>query len=190
MSFPHVDEEELDGEGLELPTRFTGGLPGGRPGIDLDELASMPAPAERVPITCIDYSPDRVETRHVTDFEEFIHSRRAPWVKVRWINVDGLQDVKHIEEIGRGFGIHPLVLEDIVNTGTRPKFEDYGDHLFITVKMLTWDDKNDGVIAEHLSLVLGRRFLLTFQEKGGDVFDPESGVAPVAQDLERRAQNG
>ena len=94
MGFPTVHEDELDGEGLELPIRFQRGEPGARPGIDLAELEGMPIPEVRVPITCIDYSDDRVETRHITDkdFEEFIKSRREPWVKVRWINVDGLND--------------------------------------------------------------------------------------------------
>ena len=78
MGFPTVNDEELDGEGLELPTRFQQGEPGARPGIDLAELEEMPVPEVRVPITCIDYSAERVQTRHITaqDFEAFIQSRR------------------------------------------------------------------------------------------------------------------
>ncbi len=109
MGFPTVHEDELDGEGLELPTRFRAGEPGARPGIDLAELETMPIPEVRVPITCIDYAPDRVETRHITDkdFEEFIKSRRAPWVKVRWINVDGLNDPAAIRALAIKYGFHP-----------------------------------------------------------------------------------
>jgi magnesium transporter len=121
-------------------------------------------------LTVFDYDGETLNEIPSESLQGCLTRKEGP--KVTWINVDGLQDVKDIEQIGRAFGIHPLVLEDIVNTGTRPKFEDYENHLFVIVKMLSWDDKNDRVIAEHLSLVLGNRFLLTFQEKGGDVFDP------------------
>jgi magnesium transporter len=90
---------------------------------------------------------------------------------VTWINVDGLQDVGTVEKIGSGFGVHPLVLEDIVNTTARPKFEEYDDYIFVIVKMLTWDDQSERIVVEQLGMVLGRHYLLTFQEKGGDVFN-------------------
>ena len=176
MSYPHVDEEELDGEGLELPTRFTGGLPGGKPGIDLAELESMPVPAERVPITCIDYGPDRVETRHVTDFEEFIHARREAWVKVRWINVDGLTDPRAIRALAIKYGLHPLAIEDVMQLGQRPKLEPYtaeGDrppHLFMIVRML--QHTKAGLESEQISMFIEGALVITIQESPGDIWDP------------------
>ena len=176
MSYPHVDEEELDGEGLELPTRFTGGLPGGKPGIDLAELESMPVPAERVPITCIDYGPDRVETRHVTDFEEFIHARREPWVKVRWINVDGLTDPRAIRALAIKYGLHPLAIEDVMQLGQRPKLEPYAadgerpPHLFLIVRML--QHTKAGLESEQISMFIEGALVITIQESPGDIWDP------------------
>ncbi len=173
---PPRPEEELDGEGLELPTRFSGGLPGGKPGIDLAELESMPAPAERVPITCIDYGPDRVETRHVTDFEAFIQSRREPWVKVRWINVDGLSDPRAIRALAIKYGLHPLAIEDVMQLGQRPKLEPYlaqGErppHLFLIVRML--QHTKAGLESEQISMFVGRGLVITIQEAPGDIWDP------------------
>lgn len=89
-----------------------------------------------------------------------------------WINVDGLHDVEAVESLGRAFGIHPLVLEDILATGQRAKVEDYDSTLFVVAQMLTWDATHERIEAEQVSFVLGDRFLLTFQEQGGDVFEP------------------
>jgi magnesium transporter len=91
---------------------------------------------------------------------------------VTWINVDGVHDTDLITEIGSTFDLHPLILEDIVHTGQRPKMEEYDDYLFLVVKMLRFDQGQEKVVGEQLSMVLGRTFLLTFQEQSGDTFDP------------------
>ena len=91
---------------------------------------------------------------------------------VTWINIDGLHDTALMQRIGEVFGIHPLVLEDIVNTEQRPKFEDFEAFLFMVMKM-HFPGKKPGVFhSEQVSLVLGKDFVITFQEKPGDVFDP------------------
>jgi magnesium transporter len=87
-----------------------------------------------------------------------------------WINVDGLYDKDFIEKICCNFKIHPLVVKDLLNNEVRPKTEDLGDYLFIVMEML-YLEKNE-IIIEHLSIVLGKNFILTFQERPGDVFDP------------------
>jgi len=89
-----------------------------------------------------------------------------------WINVDGVHDTDLITELGRSFDLHPLILEDIVHTGQRPKMEEYDDCLFLVVKMLRFDKDQEQVIGEQLSMVLGRTFLLTFQEQPSDSFEP------------------
>jgi magnesium transporter len=92
---------------------------------------------------------------------------------VLWINVDGLHDTELIARIGQQFHLHPLVLEDILNTDQRPKLEDYESYLLVVLKMLTWDEKSSEILAEQVSLVLGKGFVLSFQEeKGSDVFNP------------------
>ena len=87
-----------------------------------------------------------------------------------WININGLNHVKSIEQIGEHYQLHPLVLEDIVNISQRPKIDDYGDYLFIVLKMLYYDG-NEHIVSEQVSFVLGPNYVLTFQEAEGDVFD-------------------
>jgi len=92
--------------------------------------------------------------------------------KVSWINVSGVHDTELIREMGNVFGLHHLLLEDIMHTGQRPKVEEYEETLFIVFKMLTFDPGQDSVQEEQVSLVLGKDWVLSFQEKEGDVFDP------------------
>ena len=90
-----------------------------------------------------------------------------------WINVTGLHDVEAILEIGRLFGIHSLVLEDIVNTEQRPKAELFDDQVFLSMKMvLGWPEDSPELDLEQVSLVLGQGWLISFQEREGDVFGP------------------
>ena len=123
---------------------------------------------ERVRISVMDYGPEEVEAREVSDVEECLTFRDSP--SVSWINVTGLHDAAVVERLGRHFGLHPLVLEDLVNTEHRPKLEDYEGYLFLVVKMLTARDRE--VVDEQVSLVLGPGWVLSFQEREGDVFDP------------------
>ncbi|MFT4610801.1 MAG: magnesium transporter [Glaciecola sp.] len=89
---------------------------------------------------------------------------------VTWININGLNNVKDIETLGLHYKLHPLTLEDLVNTGQRPKLEEFDNYMFVVLKMLSI--KNDDEIHyEHLSLILGEGYVLTFQEADGDVFD-------------------
>ncbi|MCD4848994.1 MAG: magnesium/cobalt transporter CorA [Candidatus Aegiribacteria sp.] len=90
---------------------------------------------------------------------------------VVWINVDGIHDAETIEEIGKHFNIHSLTVEDIVNTMQRPKFEDFDNYLFIVLKMLSYSDIDKGMETEQVCMILGENYVITFQEKPGDVFD-------------------
>jgi magnesium transporter len=90
---------------------------------------------------------------------------------VTWINIDGLHDVRLIEVIGKQLKIHPLVLEDIADTTQRPKIEVTSDYTFIVFKTLSFNEKTSEIISEHVSLVFGEHYLITFQEAAGDPFD-------------------
>ncbi len=92
--------------------------------------------------------------------------------RVSWINIDGLGDVEALRYLGTRFNLHPLALEDVLNTGQRPKIEVTSDYVFICAQMVYRDD--DRVICgEQVSLFLGRSFVITVQEEGRyDVFDP------------------
>lgn len=93
--------------------------------------------------------------------------------KKTWLNVDGIHDAAVIQEIGSIFNLHPLLLEDILNTNQKPKVEYYGDGiLYFTLKAIEYNPYTKVLEAEHVSLVLGHDFLLTFQEEGAkNIFD-------------------
>ncbi len=91
---------------------------------------------------------------------------------VTWINLDGIHQTDILERLGERFGLHPLVMEDILNTEQRPKMEDYGDYIFVVIKMLSFDGDGGGITAEQVSLILGSNYVLSFQEQEGDVFNP------------------
>ncbi|WP_273431320.1 magnesium/cobalt transporter CorA [Chitinibacter tainanensis] len=86
-----------------------------------------------------------------------------------WLNLHGLQDVSLLQLIGQRFRLHPLVLEDILNTQQRPKVEQYPGYLYITARMVALDE-DDLICSEQISIVLGRDFVLTFQEKPTGTF--------------------
>jgi magnesium transporter len=88
---------------------------------------------------------------------------------VVWVNVDGLGDAAVIERIGQVFGLHPLALEDVVHVHQRPKLDEYAGHLYLVLRNL--EPAMPGM-TEQLSLFLGNDFVLTFQERPGDAFNP------------------
>ncbi len=90
---------------------------------------------------------------------------------ISWIDVHGFGDKALIETIGEIFELHPLLLEDVVNVPQRPKTEAYGDQLLIIVRMVRLN-KDQEIVMEQVSFVLGKSYVLTFQEHYGDVFDP------------------
>lgn len=91
--------------------------------------------------------------------------------KVSWIKLQGLEDVKLVQEIGEHFGLHPLVLEDVLNTEQRPKIDIYPDYVFIVARLVSWDKEEQTVESEQLSIVLGKNWVLTFQEKTSEAFN-------------------
>ncbi|MFI5248036.1 MAG: magnesium/cobalt transporter CorA [Nitrospirales bacterium] len=90
---------------------------------------------------------------------------------VTWVDVGGVHKMEVLESFGKQFQLHPLLLEDIANTDQRPKLDDYETYLFLVMKMLSVTDRQD-IVVEQVSLVLGRNFVLSFQENGTDVFKP------------------
>ena len=124
---------------------------------------------EKVRIRLINYDEGNLEERELETVDECVTYKDKP--TVTWINIDGLHDVDVIEKIGINFGLHPLVLEDIVNTGQRPKMEDFEDYIFIVTKMLFYDEEENQIKEEQFSLVLGQNYIITFQERVGDLFE-------------------
>jgi magnesium transporter len=125
--------------------------------------------SEKVKISIMDYSIGKFDEKEVKKVEDCFQFKRRP--SVTWINVDGLHDVEAITKLGECFEIHPLVLEDIVNTDQRPKMEDFEKYIFFVMKMLYIDDKTHEIQSEQISLILGQNYVISFQEKVGDVFN-------------------
>lgn len=126
-------------------------------------------PQEATNITVIHFDEADFQEEQVTSLERCtIDPSRSG---VTWINVEGVHDIETIRTLGECHHLHPLVLEDVVSTLQRPKLEDYGDYLFLVVRMLLPQQDND-FISEQLSLVLGPNYLITFQEGiRGDAFN-------------------
>jgi len=123
---------------------------------------------EELKITLIDYDEEQFQERPISAAEVRPFKETST---VTWINVDGVHDVATIAAIGEQFDLHPLVVEDLSSTGQRPKVEEYDEHLYVVLRMLTCSDESGHVEAEQVSILLARNVVLTFQERPGDVFD-------------------
>jgi magnesium transporter len=122
-----------------------------------------------VAISAFDFDADKVSERAAVPVEECRPLRDS--LTTTWLNVDGVHDVGTVERLGECFGIHPLVIEDIVHTGQRPKVEDHGEYIYLVVRMLRRDERGE-LVSEQVSLLLGPHWVLSFQEEPGDVFEP------------------
>jgi magnesium transporter len=123
---------------------------------------------ERVTVTIFRYGSTSCEEQQV----EHLDRLSAPADDtVMWINVGGVHRVDVVETLGRQFSLHPLLLEDVANTDQRPKLDDYETYIFVVIKMLLLTGRNE-IAVEQVSLVLGRNYVLSFQENGTDVFQP------------------
>ena len=125
---------------------------------------------ENVRIRVIDYDGTQLKEDELKEIAQGAEFKRTN--TVTWINVDGLHDLSLMKEIGDTFEMHPLLMEAILNTGQRPKLEEFDNCLFLVLKMLRFDNEKQMIVSEQLSMVLGDTFLLTFQEQPGDVFEP------------------
>ncbi len=125
---------------------------------------------EKVDLSVFRYSPEIFDEKKDCKLEDCLAVGDSS--QKTWINVDGLHDPQIIETIGKQFGIHSLTLEDILHTYQRPKYENFSDHLYIVIKALNWDEKNQDIRWEQLSLIVTKNTLITFGEKPGDIFEP------------------
>lgn len=123
---------------------------------------------EKLFIESFNYNEIKYEEKELQNVEAaFSYKLSEP---VSWLNLNGLNHVDAIEKIGQHYGLHPLVMEDIVNIAQRPKIDEYENYLFIVLKMLYYDD-NEKMTSEQVSFILGDKYVLSFQESEGDVFD-------------------
>lgn len=125
---------------------------------------------EKITISLIDY-----DASHLIEKQDYKIKDCLPYMDkptVTWINVHGIHDLKMVETIGGHFGLHPLLLEDIVNSGQRSKLDNYKDNLFIVMRLLKYNQEKSEVEDEQISLVLGRSYVISFVETQSDIFKP------------------
>ena len=124
---------------------------------------------ERVRIRLLDYDEEHLEERDVAGIDECFVYKDKPTVS--WINIDGVHRVDLVENIGKCFDLHPLIMEDILNTTQRPKLQDLEDYICLIFKMITYNETENHLHIEQVTLILGPNFVISFQEMEGDVFD-------------------
>src|SRR5258706_7499037 len=116
---------------------------------------------EKIKIFVYDYDNKEVkeqEVQIVSECYKFLESS-----KVSWINIDGLRKAE-VEDICNHFGIHPLIAEDILSFGQRPKMDELNGLLFCLLNMLYYNEEYNSVESEQISIVLGKGFVISFQE--------------------------
>jgi magnesium transporter len=121
-------------------------------------------------ITITRYNEDTIVERQLDAFTE-CQMADDPG-EVTWINVTGISKVTDLEKLGECFKIHPLVLEDILEVGQRPKVEDYDEYLYIVLNSILPVPEGEKLVAEEISLVLGPHYLLSFYAGDGDIYAP------------------
>ena len=119
-------------------------------------------------IEAFDYNTEKCIDKELNNVEEAFDFKGSD--SVTWININGLNHVDAIEKLGNHYNLHPLVLEDIVSISQRPKIDEHEEYLFVVLKMLYYDT-DDRIVSEQVSFVLGKGYVLSFQESEGDVFD-------------------
>lgn len=139
------------------------GLPPGTP-VHLGERKS-----ETTRLTLLHYDEQHAVEQEVKTARECLALRDTPGVS--WINVTGLHEVETLAQFADAFGLHPLVLEDILNTDQRPKLEDYGEYLYIVIKRLGNGAPANEISTEQISLILGHNLVISFLESDSGVFN-------------------
>jgi len=124
---------------------------------------------EDISIDLIDYTEADIHEETIQSPKDIGKLKDTP--SISWINVNGIHDVEKIELFGDHFGIHDLTLEDIANTGHRPKIEALDDYIFVVLKMLYKNQDEDDLVSEQISIIFSKTCVLSFQEKEGDVFN-------------------
>jgi len=113
-------------------------------------------------ISVVNYNKSALKKHTVKSIEELLPYKTTD--TITWVIVDGLKDVSIIDAIGQHFDIHPLVLEDILNTHQRPKFEDFNDYLYVVIKAISLGNEEFNVEYEQISLLILNNFVFTFME--------------------------
>ncbi|MFW9876253.1 MAG: magnesium/cobalt transporter CorA [Candidatus Thorarchaeota archaeon] len=125
---------------------------------------------EKTKVKVTEYTEDHYTYQEFKDIQNDLTKIEKPLIK--WIDVYGLAQVEIIDAIGHQFNLHPLVLEDILSPNQRPKLEDYGNYIFAVLKKLNWNKDEEDFEYEQISLILGENYVISFQERDTNLFNP------------------
>jgi len=125
---------------------------------------------EKIKFDIIEFDQENFDEYKNVTIDDCLKTKEKP--NVSWIKISGIHDPDVIQNFGKYFGIHSLIQADIMNTELRPKFEVHADHIFMILKIPHINEKIGKLIIEQISIVLGKNFVLTFQETEEDIFDP------------------
>ncbi|MBA4422770.1 MAG: magnesium and cobalt transport protein CorA [Syntrophus sp. (in: bacteria)] len=125
--------------------------------------------SEKAKITLREYDETYFREKEISTLDGVLPS--SDRAGVAWIHIDGLQEIHLLEQMGSVFNLHPLILEDILNTEQRPKSEDHDEYYYIVLRLFC-EDADDGFVPEQISIVLGSNWLISLQEKEGKLLDP------------------
>jgi magnesium transporter len=124
-------------------------------------------------IRVIDFDEEHFEERELATFDECLRYKDKP--TSTWISIEGIHQTEIIEKIGQCFNLHPLALEDILNTDQRPKLDDYEGYICVILKTLGYDEKTEQLKTEQLSLILGSTYVISFQESQENTLESVRG---------------
>ena len=125
---------------------------------------------ESIQFCIIDYDAEDLNLIHTDSVEEALRPVKSG--KKRWLVVNGVHQPAIIDQIGRYFNIHNLVLEDILNTSQRSKYELHADHIYVVLKKLSYHETDRTVGAEQISLIIGKNVVISFQEEPCEIYHP------------------
>ncbi|MEJ2294276.1 MAG: magnesium/cobalt transporter CorA [Candidatus Lokiarchaeota archaeon] len=127
-------------------------------------------PETETKISIIDYNNDEFSIKDSKTID--LNLEMIPKSKIRWINLSGLYNIKLVEDLGNRFNLHPLVLEDILNSDQRPKYEKYEDYIFIVLKSVFIGDITEIIEHDQISFILGPNYVISFHEQESNIFQP------------------
>ncbi|MCU0276179.1 MAG: magnesium/cobalt transporter CorA [Acidobacteria bacterium] len=122
-------------------------------------------------IRILDYDEQGVREKNKALLDECVPFRDTD--TVTWIDIEGLHDIAMLDQLGQCYGLHPLILEDILNTDQRPKTDDMESYIYVVLKMLDFEPTTLEIVSEQVSVVFGRNYVISLQEgREGDLFEP------------------
>ena len=125
---------------------------------------------EQPVIQLMEFDGENLEESKLDSIEEAMACKDTE--SVSWINIYGIHDMQMMQRLGEIFELHPLFMEDILNTDQRPKYEDGDNYDAFILKMLKYDEESNRISAEQFTLILGKNYVVSLQEQTGDVFNP------------------